>query len=76
MPVGNDLDIINKTNHLSPAGGKGAGQSPGSPRKFCLPSFFLSLRAWGSQALQLPKLPEAECGLGEDVAKKVASSYL
>lgn len=39
MPVGNDLDIINTANHLSPVGGKGAGQSP------LAASFFLSLRA-------------------------------
>lgn len=26
MPAGNDLGIINTTNHLSPVGGKGAGQ--------------------------------------------------
>lgn len=49
---------------------------PGSPRKFWLPSFFLSLGAQGSQALQPPKLLESECGLGEEVAKEVAASYL
>lgn len=75
MPVGNSLDIINTSNHLS-AQREGRVQAraqlPQEALAAILPPLPKGLGK-GSQALQLL---EAECGQGRDVGKEAAYSYL